>query len=98
MLPFRTQAVFNKRWFPLVLGVKARHNPAGGHEERPGRLANVFLCRLCGTAGHAVDGKCKFCVVGLVDDLGALPQGRAWIAELRQWRIHSASELHNAVA
>ena len=45
-----------------------------------------------------MDGKCKFCVVGLVDDLGALPQGRAWIAELSQWRIHSASELHNAVA
>ena len=41
MLHFRAQAVFNKRWFPLVLGVKARHNPAGGHEERPGRLANV---------------------------------------------------------
>ena len=51
MLPFRTQAVFNT----LVLGVKARHNSAGGHEGRPGRLAvwnpfpEVFLCRLCGT-------------------------------------------------
>ena len=33
-----------------------------------------------------------------LEDLGALPKGRAWIAELGQWRIRSASELHNAVA
>ena len=62
---------------------RARRKARAPRKRAGNPFPEVFLCRLCGTAGHAVDGKCKFCVVGLVDDLGALPQGRAWIAELR---------------
>ena len=62
------------------------------------RFPEVVLCGFCGSVGHAANVKCKYCEVGRVDQLEALPQGKVWRDAPQQAGISSASQLRKQVA